>query len=150
MHAPLPSQPVTTPSGERFQLAKTLVVPSEQNQKSAGSSADDEVDPVPYVCNIAVSPTLPLTAQVSGTKEVIAVSDSTNSIYLLSRQTLDVIGRISGHTDTITQIAFERNNAAILWSSSHDGSIRCWDLRTQQVGTTLLGTDFQQKITQDT
>jgi hypothetical protein len=80
-----------------------------------------------------MSRSTPLPTAIGTTTELLAASDSSNSICLLSRQTLEQIGRVPGHSDAISQVSFSKSNPAVLLSSSHDGTIHCWDLRAQKI-----------------
>jgi len=115
----------------QFSLACSVCVPVQ----SQHNKQIEEHDPTTYVCEFAISPKI---AQPNNTTlEIIASADSSNSICLHSRQNLEFVGRITGHTDTITDLLFDKNSPFTLWSSSKDSTIKCWDLRTQSVCHTL-------------
>ncbi|XP_024517926.1 WD repeat-containing protein GTS1 [Selaginella moellendorffii] len=67
---------------------------------------------------------------------MMAVSLSTNGIKLYSPVKDKLLGELSGHTSTITDIAFPSPLAPHkLCSSSTDGTLRIWDTRThRQIG----------------
>lgn len=123
-----------------FVLVKSMTVPTsvedQQHQVQRQLAQQlDEADPTTYITHLCKSPPMPVTtagAQQPDTVELIASADSTNGICLFARHTLEFGGRISGHHEgTISRIAFATHSPSVLWSSSYDGSIRCWDLRTQ-------------------
>lgn len=123
--------PAAIPS---FTLAKAVTVPtpSEAQQRQLQRQLAqqlEEADPTTYLTHFSKSKKLATDA--ASQVELLASADSTNGICLFSRQTLDFGGRITGHDDTVTRISFAKHSPSILWSSSHDGSVRCWDLRTQ-------------------
>jgi hypothetical protein len=126
-----------------FSLAKAVTVPtsSEEHQKQVQRQLAqqlEEADPTTYLTHFGKSARLPSTNAAQ--MELLASADSTNGICLFSRQTLDFGGRITGHEDTITRISFAKHNPSILWSASHDGTLRCWDLRTQALAHMFYGT----------
>jgi WD40 repeat protein len=126
-----------------FALAKAVTVPTstEEHQKQVQRQLAqqlEEADPTTYLTHFSKSARLPSTNAAQ--MELLASADSTNGICLFSRQTLDFVGRITGHEDTITHISFAKNNPSILWSASHDGTLRCWDLRTQALAHMFCGT----------
>jgi hypothetical protein len=132
--------PAVIPS---FTLAKAVTVPttSEAQQRQAQRQLAQQIedaDPTTYLTHFSRSSKM--AADSSQQVELLASADSTNGICLFSRQTLDFGGRITGHEDTVTRIAFAKHNPSVLWSSSHDGSIRCWDLRTQGLAHMFYGT----------
>jgi len=119
--------------------AKRIIVPSTES-KEAPRRQDEEIeerDSTCYVSSLAASP--PFAVESNQVVEMVASADSSNSICLFSRQNLEFIGKIPAHEDTITQISFDRTNASLLWSSSTDGSLKCWDLRSQKLACALRG-----------
>jgi WD40 repeat protein len=132
--------PAAIPS---FTLAKAVTVPtpSEAQQRQLQRQLAqqlEEADPTTYLTHFSKSKKLATDA--ASQVELLASADSTNGICLFSRQTLDFGGRITGHDDTVTRITFAKHSPSILWSSSHDGSVRCWDLRTQALAHMFYGT----------
>lgn len=73
---------------------------------------------------------LDLTAQSNGESSMLAATSSNHSVRLFTRKNLVKTGTITGHEDVITSIRFAKTDPNILLSSSLDGTIRCWDLRT--------------------
>ncbi|RUS87039.1 hypothetical protein EGW08_005192 [Elysia chlorotica] len=63
---------------------------------------------------------------------MIAAASSNFSIHLLSKGNLQPISTIKGHTDTITKVQFCKSNSDLLYSSSKDKTLRCWDSRTSK------------------
>lgn len=124
-----------------FVLAKAVAVPTpaeDQQRQVQRQLAQqlEEADPTTYLTHFCKS--APMAVGAAPT-ELMASADSTNGICLFTRNTLEFGGRITGHEDTITRITFAKHNPSILWSSSHDGTIRCWDLRTQQLAYAFHG-----------
>jgi len=122
----------TPPAFPSFTLVKAVTVPTpseDQQRQLQRQHAEqlEEADPATYLTHFSKS-SQPAWPSVG---ELIASADSTNGICLFSRQTLDFGGRITGHEDSVTHLSFAKHSPSILWSSSEDGSIRCWDLRTQ-------------------
>jgi len=125
-------QMATPPAFPSFTLVKAVTVPTpseDQQRQLQRQHAEqlEEADPATYLTHFSKS-SQPAWPSVG---ELIASADSTNGICLFSRQTLDFGGRITGHEDSVTHLSFAKHSPSILWSSSEDGSIRCWDLRTQ-------------------
>ncbi|KAI9190298.1 hypothetical protein H9P43_001732 [Blastocladiella emersonii ATCC 22665] len=58
----------------------------------------------------------------------VAVSASNHQIKLYDVQ-LNLQGSLTGHTGTISGLSFHPTDSNLLFSSSHDGSVLCWDLR---------------------
>ncbi|KAL6074469.1 WD repeat-containing protein 89 [Balamuthia mandrillaris] len=159
-----PSATAATPSQEAsaspvFKPIKTHKIPNHQpppkrphhqHQQQPPLDEDDDADRSCYVCQFAVSPALPSSSSSTAsslgstaTTQVLAAADSSFGIGLFSRQTLEVVGRLTGHADAVSQLAFSASNASLLWSSSDDGSVRCWDLRQQAV---VLGTQVKSSV----
>lgn len=126
-----------------FAVAKAVVVPTtkEDAQRQAQRQRAqqlEEADPTTYLTHLCRWHAAGATA-VRPAAEVVASADSTNGVCLFARDTLELGGRLTGHEDTITRIAFAKHSPAVLWSSSHDGTIRCWDLRAQAMAHTFCG-----------
>ncbi|XP_067651204.1 WD repeat-containing protein 89-like [Haliotis asinina] len=85
-------------------------------EKSALSVAKVEPD---YVLDFAV--------QKSGS--CLAATSSNYNIRIYSRADLANVGGIKGHTDVVTGVTFGKTEPSLLFSSSHDETLRCWDLR---------------------
>eukprot|EP00794_Sanderia_malayensis_P018938 gene18938-20843_t len=60
--------------------------------------------------------------------EVVSVSEK-NEIKLYEQESFCIYGSLTGHTATITGLAFSPKTPDLLWSSSFDSSVRCWDTR---------------------
>lgn len=74
-----------------------------------------------------------ISAQASSeTKPVIAAASSNFLISLLSLETLQPHSTLKGHTDTITRVKFCKSQQNLLYSSSKDKSLRCWDVRSSR------------------
>lgn len=69
----------------------------------------------------------------SGENSLMAVSLSTNAIKLYSPATGQYLGDCLGHTNTISDISFpDLSSPNILCSSSADGTVRAWDIRSRK------------------
>ncbi|XP_052233850.1 WD repeat-containing protein 89-like [Dreissena polymorpha] len=62
---------------------------------------------------------------------LLAATSSNFSIQLMSRSNLASVGTLTGHTDVITGVCWARTEPHLLFSSSSDKTIRCWDCRTK-------------------
>lgn len=56
-----------------------------------------------------------------------AISDS-HTIKVYDQDTFCSAVTLEGHSDTITNIMFDKNEKDFLWSSSMDGTLRLWDI----------------------
>ncbi|XP_060606854.1 WD repeat-containing protein 89-like [Ruditapes philippinarum] len=88
-------------------------------EKSAVSLDNVEED---YVLDVAAQ---------RGNGEYIAATSSNHTIRLFSRSNLANVGVIEGHSDTISGISWGKTEPHLLYSSSKDKTIRCWDTRTK-------------------
>ena len=69
----------------------------------------------------------------SSDNAVMAVSLSINTIKLYSPGTGQFLGDCLGHTNTITDLLFpDPATPHLFCSSSSDGTVRYWDIRTRQ------------------
>ncbi|KAI9222142.1 WD40-repeat-containing domain protein [Blastocladiella britannica] len=66
---------------------------------------------------------------VAATPTTVAVSASNNQIKLYDTQ-LNLLGALNGHINTISSLHFNATDHNLLYSSSQDGTLCCWDLRT--------------------
>merc|ERR1712179_829362 len=57
-----------------------------------------------------------------------AALSGTNDIKVYSQQSFCSRASLSGHTARITAVHFDKRKRNIVWSSSLDGTIRCWDV----------------------
>lgn len=90
-------------------------------EKSAVSVEKLEED---YVLDIA------LQSSKHGEDRLLAATSSSHSIRLYKHVNLANIGSIKGHDDKITGISFGNEETNLVFSSSTDKTIRCWDVRT--------------------
>ena len=71
---------------------------------------------------------------VNADSHSVAASLSNHTIKLFTArdsQGLSYVGDLTGHTDTVTSVLFgDQSNSNALYSSSEDGTIRCWDCRS--------------------
>ncbi|XP_046553147.1 WD repeat-containing protein 89-like [Haliotis rubra] len=107
-------------SMERLQLAdvEEKLKRLQLTEKSALSVAKVEPD---YVLDFAV--------QKSGSDGRLAATSSNYNIRIYSRANLANVGSIKGHTDVVSGVTFGKTEPSLLFSSSHDETLRCWDLR---------------------
>ncbi|CAI9723557.1 WD repeat-containing protein 89-like isoform X1 [Octopus vulgaris] len=61
---------------------------------------------------------------------LLACSSSSYNIRLHARHNMATLQQIDAHKNVISGIKFAHNDTHLLFSSSWDGSIRCWDIRT--------------------
>ncbi|XP_077982815.1 WD repeat-containing protein 89-like [Glandiceps talaboti] len=78
---------------------------------------------------------------------LIAAAGSNNSIKICSRNRLANVAHLKGHSETLTGIRFGHQNPNLVYTSSKDGTVRCWDVRAkkskaQQVFTGYPGNVF--------
>ncbi|KAK2192205.1 hypothetical protein NP493_37g11023 [Ridgeia piscesae] len=69
-------------------------------------------------------------SSVCGSDARVAATGSENTVRIYTRQTLGYLASISGHTKTITGVKFARVMPHLLYTSSLDGTVRCWDTRS--------------------
>ncbi|KAH9503522.1 WD repeat-containing protein 89 [Bulinus truncatus] len=60
---------------------------------------------------------------------LIATACSSCTIQIMSRQRLSTVSTLRGHSQTITKVQFAKSEDHIIFSSSLDGTVRCWDTR---------------------
>lgn len=85
-----------------------------------GEDVDDSFDPTVYLLHIQVDPL----------GEKIAVSNSNNEIKVYSMDNTSLVAQLNGHTAPVSDIKFSRENANTLVSSSEDGTVSLWDVRS--------------------
>eukprot|EP00047_Mylnosiga_fluctuans_P019472 m.82827 g.82827 ORF g.82827 m.82827 type:complete len:369 (-) comp8139_c0_seq2:586-1692(-) len=76
-----------------------------------------------YVLDIVAAP---------GSPDLLAASASNHQIKIYDRSRLALKSVVQAHTKRISSIAFSPASNDILFSSSEDGTIAMWDLRTSQ------------------
>jgi len=69
--------------------------------------------------------------ELSTDGDILAVGGSSGNIQLLSLPDMRLQAFLSGHTDTITALAFARGRG-VLVSASRDNQLMVWDLQTNQ------------------
>ena len=100
----------------------------------------DAIDPSEYVLNLAHSPETGMIAAVisnrnialynlhDGARQISSLNISDNiaqkSLYFESQ------GSLVGHDSIVTDVLFDVTSPHILFSSSDDRTLRCWDIRT--------------------
>jgi len=53
----------------------------------------------------------------------------TNEIKIYSKDTFCSLASLVGHSERVTAIKFDLLNSDIIWSSSLDGTLRCWNIK---------------------
>jgi WD40 repeat protein len=86
----------------------------------------EEVDPA-YIFNVVLGKD----------KSIVAASSSTNAIKIYDFNTQALVSQCVGHSETITEIVFSPTEPFVLYSSSMDGTIGTWDVRTGESTGTL-------------
>lgn len=71
--------------------------------------------------------------------KTMAVSSSDKLVTLMEAETLTKTLTLEPHLQPITGIRFSRSDSNILWTSSLDGSIKLWDLRSSLCEKELVG-----------
>ncbi|XP_013391356.1 WD repeat-containing protein 89-like isoform X1 [Lingula anatina] len=61
---------------------------------------------------------------------VLAATSSNHTVRLFNRNTLASIGTVEGHQKAVTGVKFGKTNTDLLYTSSLDGTVRCWDIRS--------------------
>ncbi|GAB1602943.1 WD repeat-containing protein 89-like [Argonauta hians] len=61
---------------------------------------------------------------------LLACSSSSYNIRLYARHNLATLQKIDAHKNVVSGIKFANTEASLFFSSSWDGTIRCWDTRT--------------------
>ncbi|XP_065676797.1 WD repeat-containing protein 89-like [Hydra vulgaris] len=73
----------------------------------------------------------------AGGRVAIAVS-CTHEIKLYNLETFCTEGVLSGHTSTISCVAFDVKNPKIVWSASLDGTLRSWDISNAEKKSSII------------
>merc|ERR1712013_385597 len=74
-----------------------------------------------------------------------AALSGTNEIKIYSQDTFCCQCSLTGHEGRVTAVKFDRLSPSRVWSSSLDGSLRCWDLgdaKSLQGGTVFSQNDL--------
>ncbi|KAL4234987.1 WD repeat-containing protein 89 [Mactra antiquata] len=92
------------------------------NQLSLAQKSSTSLDSVEedYVLNISSQ---------NGDGNYIAATSSDFSARLFSKDTLAVAGVVKGHTDVLSDICWGKSDINLLFTSSKDKTVRCWDTR---------------------
>ncbi|KAI6652583.1 WD repeat-containing protein 89-like [Oopsacas minuta] len=72
---------------------------------------------------------------------VLITTSAENVLKCIDVNTLVVMAVLTGHNDIVTDACFTKTNPFIAWSSGLDGTVRCWDLRTNLNEITLQSLD---------
>lgn len=96
----------------------------------AGEPHDDAFDPTVYLLNV----------QVSLDGAFIAVSTSNYDVKIYSADNFAMVSQLKGHKGPVTDIKFSLVDAHILVSSSDDGTVIVWDVRSGAQSKVLRGT----------
>jgi len=63
-------------------------------------------------------------------KNLVACSTSKNVINIYNVESNNLVSRLAGHSNTITEVIWTHYHPDVLFSSSLDNTVRGWDLRT--------------------
>ncbi|XP_064640955.1 WD repeat-containing protein 89-like [Lineus longissimus] len=67
--------------------------------------------------------------EYSDSSPILAATTSDYCVRLYNRSNLASFQVLSGHTDVVTDIRFSHTDSNLLYTSSIDETIRCWDIR---------------------
>jgi len=98
---------MSNPPSPHLNLEKTIVT--------------DLMNPEDFLFSVRVSPI---------DKALVACSTSKNVINFYNIETNNLISRLNGHTNTISDIIWTQYQPDLLFSCSLDNTVRGWDLRT--------------------
>lgn len=70
-------------------------------------------------------------ASPHGPEPMIAAACSDHSLRFFTRDKVNLVGSMMGHKNRITGVKFAKKNPSLCFTSSLDGTIRCWDTRTK-------------------
>lgn len=79
--------------------------------------------------------------------KTLAVSSSDKLVTLMETETLTKTLTLEPHSEPITGTRFSRSDSNILWTSSLDGSIKLWDLRSSHCEKELVGKTEASEVT---
>ena len=106
-----------------------LSVPSDELAKLALSdrtSLSIEKLEAEYILDIAGQPSLSTSNSCK-----IAATSSNFTVRLYNIDNLGFICSIRAHDDVISGVRFSDANARLMFTASHDGTVRCWDIRVK-------------------
>jgi WD40 repeat protein len=96
---------------------------------AADEPKDDSFDPTVYLLNLQVS--------LDGSK--IAVVTSNAEVRVYASESISLISQMTGHSATVTDVKFSDSDANVLVTSSDDGSVCVWDVKTGAKTATYTG-----------
>lgn len=67
--------------------------------------------------------------EMSCDNKQLAAALSSLEINLYAADTMDLVGKLKGHTAPLTQLAFDPSDASSLFSASEDGTVRCGEFQ---------------------
>ncbi|XP_051507747.1 WD repeat-containing protein 89 [Myxocyprinus asiaticus] len=70
--------------------------------------------------------------------DVLALCCSNHSVHLHCRETLRLVGDFQGHTAPVRGVRFSHLSPHLLFTGSSDGTLRCWDVRRPNSGSTQV------------
>ncbi|XP_042217291.1 WD repeat-containing protein 89-like [Homarus americanus] len=79
--------------------------------------------------------------------EDVAVALSDFSVTLLKRETLQKVSSFDPHQECITGLKFSPGNNNCLWTSSSDGFVKMWDVRSNQCEKEFQGMTKSSSVT---
>ena len=77
---------------------------------------------------------------------ILLTTSAETTLRYIDTETLVTLGELKGHTDVITDVTFSKTTPFIVWSSSLDGSIRGWDLRTNKSNDIIFQPFNEEKL----
>ncbi|XP_033626104.1 WD repeat-containing protein 89-like isoform X1 [Asterias rubens] len=78
-----------------------------------------------------------------GGDPLVAAVCSDSAVHVYSKGTLLPIGTFQGHSDTLSGARFGKRNPNLLFTSSKDGTVRCWDMRTKRTRASQVYTGIE-------
>ncbi|XP_022104311.1 WD repeat-containing protein 89-like isoform X3 [Acanthaster planci] len=74
---------------------------------------------------------------------LVAAVCSDSAVHVYSKGTLLPIGTFQGHSDMLSGARFGNRNPYLLFTSSKDGTVRCWDMRTKRTRASQVYTGIE-------
>ena len=110
-----PDSPTTNRTASRFGRQKALSCSSPLSRESISSKSLTTSDRNPILC------------LSSNEKRLVTGRAVNNQVNVWDRTTMTLIHSLAGHTGPISSVQFHRS---MVFSASHDATIRCWDVST--------------------
>ena len=67
---------------------------------------------------------------INNATSVLLTISKENTLRCIDVNTLVMLGELVGHTDIVMDVEFAKTSPFTVWSCGLDGTVRCWDLRT--------------------